>query len=94
MFLGYAENTKGYRLFDLDASTTKLSRSVNITESASLFEEHQKNMDESMEEAVGEPVLNVAINELERDLEPRQTKLPLLEPTSTGQELTEYQPRP
>ena len=121
MFLGYAENTKGYRLFDLDASTIKLSRSVkldehevdgiydtqlpqqetvihvtkdSITESVSLFEEHQQTVDEPMEEAVDEPVLDVEMNEVELDLEPRQFQLPPPEPTSTGQELTDYQPRP
>ena len=121
MFLGYAENTKGYRLFDLDASTIKLSRSVklderevggiydtqlpqqetvihvtkdSITESVPLFEEHQQSMDEPMEEAVDEPVLDVEMNEVELDLEPRQSQLPPPEPTSTGQELTDYQPRP
>lgn len=32
MFLGYAENAKGYRLFDYDASKVKVSRSVKLDE--------------------------------------------------------------
>ena len=119
--MGYAENTNGYRLFDLDASTIKMSRSVkldereiggkddtqlpqqetvihvtkdSITESVPLFEEHQQTVDEPMEASVDDPVLDVEMNEVELDLEPRQSQLPPPEPTSTGQELTEYQPRP
>ncbi|KAE9084570.1 hypothetical protein PF010_g20776 [Phytophthora fragariae] len=30
MFLGYAENVKGYRVFDLDASKVKVSRSIKL----------------------------------------------------------------
>ncbi|KAG3103598.1 hypothetical protein PC121_g930 [Phytophthora cactorum] len=32
MFLGYAENVKGYRVYDLDASTVKISRSERLDE--------------------------------------------------------------
>ncbi|KAE8957484.1 hypothetical protein PR002_g31158 [Phytophthora rubi] len=32
MFLGYAENVKGYRVFDLDASKVKVTRSVKLGE--------------------------------------------------------------
>ncbi|KAE8995982.1 hypothetical protein PR002_g19461 [Phytophthora rubi] len=32
MFLGYAENVKGYRVFDLDASKVKVTRSVKLDE--------------------------------------------------------------
>ena len=32
MFLGYAESTKGYRVYDLDASKVKVSRSVKLDE--------------------------------------------------------------
>ncbi|KAE8969098.1 hypothetical protein PR002_g27536 [Phytophthora rubi] len=32
MFLGYAENVKGYRVFDLDASKVKVTRSVKMDE--------------------------------------------------------------
>ena len=32
MFLGYADNVNGYRLFDLDASKIKISRSVKLDE--------------------------------------------------------------
>lgn len=32
MFLGYAKNVKGYRLFDMETSEVKISRSVKLEE--------------------------------------------------------------
>ena len=118
MFLGYAENVKGYRVVDLETSKIQVSRSVKLDErevgsiydtqspqletivhvtrnddatSGDIPEEREAVMDEPMEPAE-EPVFDVEMNEVESEQDFNPLQLVSSTPTSSGQELTTYQP--
>ncbi|KAJ8564192.1 hypothetical protein ON010_g7153 [Phytophthora cinnamomi] len=98
VFLGYAENAKGYRVYDMDASKVKVSRSVKLSEREDgdaptvPVETDRQPVEDEPVEAVEEPVQDVEVDEAESEEE--VLRLPPPERPATVLELTAYRPPP
>ncbi|GMF37248.1 unnamed protein product [Phytophthora fragariaefolia] len=92
MFLGYADNVKRYRMFDLERSKIMVSRSASDEAVIPVPLERPPVPDEPMEMA-DEPIQDIEMDEGEPEQEALRLPPPN-RPVSTGLELTEYRPPP